>query len=120
MIAKPDKNVARKKRHTRIRRNITGTEQKPRLNVFRSNNHIYAQLINDENGKTVTSASTKDKTLTFESTGTIQAAAEVGKTIAERAQDQGYKSVVFDRGGYMYHGRVKGLAEAAREAGLEF
>ncbi|HLR02540.1 MAG TPA: 50S ribosomal protein L18 [Virgibacillus sp.] len=120
MIAKPDKNIARKKRHARIRRNISGTEQKPRLNVYRSNKHIYAQLINDENGTTVASASTKDKSANIESTGTVQAAAEVGKLIAERAQDKGYKSVVFDRGGYLYHGRVKELAEAAREKGLEF
>ena len=120
MIAKPDKNIARKKRHARIRRNISGTEQKPRLNVFRSNNHIYAQLINDDNGTTVASASTKDKVLTFESTGTVEAAKEVGKAVAERAQEKGYKSVVFDRGGYLYHGRVKELADAAREAGLEF
>ena|SRR5699024_2439014 len=120
MIAKPDKNIARKKRHARIRRNISGTAQRPRLNVFRSNNHIYAQLINDENGTTIVSASTKDKTLTFESTGTVQAAQKVGKAVAERALEKGCKSVVFDRGGYLYHGRVKELAEAAREAGLEF
>lgn len=120
MIAKPDKNIARKKRHARIRRKISGTEQQPRLNVYRSNNHIYAQLIDDEKGNTVTSASTMDKAANTESTRTIGAAQEVGKTIAKRAQDKGYKAIVFDRGGYMYHGRVKELAEAAREAGLEF
>lgn len=120
MIAKPDKNIARKKRHARIRRKIAGTDEQPRLNVYRSNHHIYAQLINDETASTITSASTMDKAANMESTGTIEAAGQVGKMIAERAQDKGYKSVVFDRGGYLYHGRVEKLAEAARESGLEF
>ncbi|AVQ97667.1 50S ribosomal protein L18 [Oceanobacillus sp. M65] len=120
MITKPDKNIVRKRRHARVRKNISGTEQRPRLNVYRSNKHIYAQLIDDNNGVTVASASTKDNELKVEATGNLDAAVKVGETIAKRAQDKGYKSVVFDRGGYLYHGRVKALADAAREAGLEF
>ncbi|RLL40738.1 50S ribosomal protein L18 [Oceanobacillus piezotolerans] len=120
MITKPDKNVVRKRRHSRVRRNLSGTSARPRLNVYRSNKHIYAQLIDDINGVTVASASTKDKELNVESAGNVEAAKQVGELIAKRAQDNGFKSVVFDRGGYLYHGRVKALAEAAREAGLEF
>ncbi|CDO05177.1 50S ribosomal protein L18 [Oceanobacillus picturae] len=120
MITKPDKNIVRKRRHARVRKNISGTEQRPRLNVYRSNKHIYAQLIDDNNGVTVASASTKDNELKVEATGNLDAAVKVGEMIAKRAQDKGYKSVVFDRGGYLYHGRVKALADAAREAGLEF
>ncbi|GAB3069648.1 50S ribosomal protein L18 [Virgibacillus ainsalahensis] len=119
MITKPDKNVTRKRRHQRVRKNIFGTEERPRLNVYRSNKHIYVQLIDDDKGNTVASASTKDNELNAE-VGNVDAAKQVGEAIAKRAQDKGYKSVVFDRGGYLYHGRVKALADAAREAGLEF
>lgn len=120
MITKPDRNELRKKRHTRVRKNVTGTAERPRLNVYRSNKHIYAQLIDDVNQVTVSSASTKDKDLNVEKGGNVEAAKQVGEAIAKRAQEKGYKSIVFDRGGYLYHGRVKALADAAREAGLEF
>ncbi|GGB49427.1 50S ribosomal protein L18 [Virgibacillus dakarensis] len=120
MITKPDKNVVRKKRHMRVRKKLFGTEQRPRLNVYRSNKHIYAQLIDDTKGLTLASASTKDKELTLEASGNVEAAKQIGELIAKRAQDKGFKSVVFDRGGYLYHGRVKALADAARDAGLEF
>ncbi|WP_284141026.1 MULTISPECIES: 50S ribosomal protein L18 [unclassified Virgibacillus] len=120
MITKPDKNVARKRRHARVRKHVAGTQERPRLNVYRSNKNIYAQLIDDTVGKTLASASTVDKELSVESTGSVEAAKQVGELLAKRAQDKGFKSVVFDRGGYLYHGRVKALAEAAREAGLEF
>ncbi|WP_163971959.1 50S ribosomal protein L18 [Oceanobacillus halotolerans] len=120
MITKPDKNEVRKRRHTRVRKNLFGTEERPRLNVYRSNKNIYVQLINDMNGTTVASASTVDKDINVESTSNTEAAVKVGELIAKRAQDKGYKSVVFDRGGYLYHGRVKALADAARQAGLEF
>lgn len=120
MITKPDRNQSRKKRHARVRKNVTGTEARPRLNVFRSNKHIYAQLIDDSNGQTLASASTVDKELSLESTNTVQAAEKVGELIAKRAADKGYKSIVFDRGGYLYHGRIQALADAARTAGLEF
>ncbi|WP_058305717.1 50S ribosomal protein L18 [Gracilibacillus massiliensis] len=120
MITKPNKNSVRQKRHQRIRKNLFGTEQRPRLNVFRSNNHIYAQLIDDVNNVTLASASTVDKELNLEATGNVEAAKQVGELIAKRALDKDLKNVVFDRGGYLYHGRVKSLADAAREAGLEF
>jgi len=120
MITKPDKNLVRKKRHGRVRKNLFGTEQRPRLNVYRSNKNIYVQLIDDIKGVTVASASTADKELGIEGGNNIEAAKKVGEAIAKRAQEKGYKSVVFDRGGYLYHGRVKALADAAREAGLEF
>lgn len=120
MITKPDKNIARKRRHARVRRHLSGTQESPRLNVYRSNKHIYAQLIDDDKGVTLVSASTVDKELNPESTSSVEAATKVGELIAKRAQDKGFKSVVFDRGGYLYHGRVKALADAAREAGLEF
>ncbi|GGA88167.1 50S ribosomal protein L18 [Ornithinibacillus halotolerans] len=120
MITKPDKNVSRKRRHNRVRKNLFGTAERPRLNVYRSNKHIYAQLIDDTNGVTLVSASTLDKDLTLDSTSSVDAATKVGELIAKRAQDKGHKSIVFDRGGYLYHGRVKALADAAREAGLEF
>lgn len=119
MITKPDKNSVRKKRHARIRKNLSGTEARPRLNVYRSNKHIYVQLIDDVNRITLASASTADNDVKAE-TNNLDAAKEVGELIAKRAQDKGYKSIVFDRGGYLYHGRVKALAEAARSAGLEF
>src|SRR5699024_1344559 len=120
MITKPDRNAVRKKRHMRVRKTVYGSAEQPRLNVYRSNKHMYAQLINDISGQTITSASTKDKELALESTGNIQAAENIGELLAKRAQEKGYKSVVFDRGGYLYHGRVKAFADAAREAGLEF
>ncbi|RCW63556.1 50S ribosomal protein L18 [Saliterribacillus persicus] len=120
MITKPDKNDVRKKRHLRIRKNLFGTAERPRLNVFRSNKHVYAQLIDDVNNVTLASASTVDNELTIDGTGNVEAAKKVGELIAKRAQDKGFKNVVFDRGGYLYHGRVKALADAAREAGLEF
>ncbi|MEI5909210.1 50S ribosomal protein L18 [Bacillus spongiae] len=120
MITKPDKNKTRKKRHARVRAKITGTEARPRLNIFRSSKHIYAQLINDTNGVTLVSASTLDKELNNDSTGNLEAAVKVGELVAKRAKEKGFTSVVFDRGGYLYHGRVKALADAARENGLEF
>ena len=120
MITKPNKNFVRKRIHGRVRKKITGTESRPRLNVFRSNKNIYAQLIDDEKGITIVSANTNEKDLNLDSTSNVAAAEQVGKLLAERAIEKGYKTVVFDRGGYIFHGRVKALAEAAREAGLEF
>ena len=120
MITKADKNQVRKKRHARVRSKLSGTEARPRLNVFRSNKHIYAQLIDDVNGVTIASASSLDKELNLESTGNFEAAVKIGELVAKRAVEKGIKSVVFDRGGYLYHGRVKALADAARENGLEF
>jgi large subunit ribosomal protein L18 len=122
LLQKPDKNIARKKRHTRVRKHLSGTQQRPRLNVFRSLNHIYAQIINDETGTTLVSASTMDKEVsaTLNYGGNINAAQVVGKLVAERAVAKGISKVVFDRGGYLYHGRVAALAAAAREAGLDF
>jgi len=120
MITKPSKNLVRKRIHKRVRKNITGTNERPRLNVFRSNKNIYAQLIDDTKGITIVSANTNEKDLDLASSSNTEAAEQIGKLIAERAIDKGYKAVVFDRGGYLYHGRVKALADAAREAGLEF
>ena len=120
MITKLDKNAVRQKRHARVRAKLSGTEARPRLNVFRSSKHIYAQLIDDVNGVTLASASTLDKELSLTSTSNIEAAQKVGELVAKRAIEKGYKSVVFDRGGYLFHGRVKALADAARENGLEF
>lgn len=120
MITKPDKNVVRKKRHARVRTKLSGTAGRPRLNVFRSNQHIYAQVIDDVNGVTLASASTLDKELSLEGTSNVAAAQKVGELVAKRAVEKGVSEVVFDRGGYLYHGRVKALAEAAREAGLQF
>jgi large subunit ribosomal protein L18 len=120
MITKADKNATRKKRHARVRTKLSGTAVRPRLNVFRSSKHIYAQLIDDVNGVTLASASTLDKEVSLDSTGNADAAVKVGALVAKRAVDKGFKVVVFDRGGYLYHGRVKALAEAARENGLEF
>ena len=104
--------------HTRIRKKVSGTSERPRLAVFRSLNHIYAQVIDDVNGKTLAAASTTEKDLKGKTGGNIEAAQKVGKTIAERALAAGVSSVVFDRGGYLYHGRVKALLDATREAGL--
>lgn len=120
MITKADKNQVRKKRHARVRSKLSGTEARPRLNVFRSSKHIYAQLIDDVNGVTIASASSLDKELNLESTGNVEAAVKIGELVAKRAVEKGVKEVVFDRGGYLYHGRVKALADAARENGLEF
>src|SRR5699024_4418736 len=120
MITKPSRNDVRKRIHKRVRKTIIGTEERPRLNVYRSNKNIYAQLIDDENNVTIVRANTTEKDFNSESTANAEAAAQVGKLIAERAIEKGHKSIVFDRGGYVYHGRVKALAEAAREAGLEF
>ena len=119
MIKKQNSNVARLRRHERVRKNISGTAEKPRLNVFRSLNHIYAQIIDDTKGITLVSASSLAKS--FEGKGgNIEGAKAVGKLVAEKALEKGIKTVVFDRGGYIYHGRVAALAEGAREAGLEF
>lgn len=119
MITKGDKNKARKKRHLRVRKHITGTAERPRLNVFRSSKHMYAQLIDDVAGKTIVSASTLDVE-GIGNGGSIESAAKVGELVAKRAIEKGATKVVFDRGGYLYHGRIKALADAAREAGLEF
>ncbi len=119
MIIKADKNVTRKKRHARVRSKLAGTESRPRLNVFRSNKHIYAQLIDDSNRITIASASTLDKELNIAASN-IEAAKKVGELVAKRAVEKGCKQIVFDRGGYLFHGRVKALADAARENGLEF
>lgn len=121
-MARYDRREARLKRHRRIRAKISGTPERPRLNVFRSNQHIYAQLIDDVKQHTLVAASTLDETLRskLNEHTKIEEARLVGRLIAERAQALGIKRVVFDRGGYLYHGRVKALAEAAREAGLEF
>ncbi|MHA6534116.1 50S ribosomal protein L18 [Paenibacillus sp. BAC0078] len=122
MITKEDKNKARLKRHLRVRKKIQGTTERPRLNVFRSSKHIYAQLIDDVTGVTIVAASTLDKDLsaTIGNGGSVEAASKVGQLIAERAKAKGHTVVVFDRGGYLYHGRIQALATAAREAGLEF
>ncbi|WP_163144785.1 50S ribosomal protein L18 [Cytobacillus firmus] len=120
MITKADKNAVRKKRHARVRAKLSGTAARPRLNVYRSNKHIYAQLIDDVNGVTVASASTQDKEVNLDATGNVDAAVKVGELVAKRAVEKGIKAVVFDRGGYLYHGRVQALADAARENGLEF
>lgn len=119
MLIKADKNKARKKRHLRVRNHISGTASCPRLNVFRSLSNIYAQVIDDEKGITLVAASSKDKDFSGYG-GNIEAAKAVGAAIAKRALDKGIEEVVFDRGGYLYHGRIAALAEAAREAGLKF
>ena len=117
MVSKADKNKARLKRHTRVRSKISGTAECPRLNVFRSSKNIYAQIIDDINGVTLVAAST----LELEGNGgNKEAAFKVGEAIAKKAADKGITEVVFDRGGYIYHGRVKELAEGAREGGLKF
>lgn len=122
MISKKSRTQVREKKHMKLRNRFSGTAERPRLAVYRSNMHIYAQIIDDDAQKTLVSASTtqKDVKAELEKTNDIAAAAYVGKVIAERAIEAGIKEVVFDRGGYVYHGKVKALAEAAREAGLEF
>jgi len=120
MIKKTPRNDMRQVRHLRIRKNIVGTPISPRLNVFRSNSHSYAQIIDDVAGITLVSASSIDKELKLENGSNIAAATQVGTLIAKRAIEKQIEVVVFDRGGYLYHGRVKALAEAARAAGLKF
>jgi len=122
MIKKPSRNKVRVKRHYRIRKNISGTPENPRLCVFRSNKHIYAQVIDDLSGTTLAAASTKEAPVVkgLKSTSNIEAAKAVGSAVAKKAIEKGIVSVVFDRGGYIYHGKVKSLADSAREAGLQF
>jgi large subunit ribosomal protein L18 len=122
MITKGDRNKARQRRHLRVRKRIEGNTERPRLNVFRSNKHIYAQVIDDSTRATLVSASTMDKELkgVVENSSTVDAARKVGELVAKRAIEKGVSSVVFDRGGYLYHGRIQALADAAREAGLQF
>ena len=119
MIKRPDTNAQRLKRHKRVRGKISGTPERPRLNVFRSETNIYAQIIDDVAGKTLVSASSLEKDFHVDGTKS-DAAKQVGVTVAERAKAKGIETVVFDRGGYVYHGRVKALAEGAREGGLQF
>ena len=119
MVKRIDKNAMRLKRHVRVRGKISGTPECPRLNVFRSNANIYAQIIDDVNGVTLVAANTLEKD--FEgATGNAEAAKKVGAALAERAKAKGIETVVFDRGGYIFHGRIAALAEGAREAGLKF
>ena len=122
MITKIDKNAERKRRHVRVRKSVTGTAERPRLSVYRSTNHIYAQLIDDTKGVTLASASTLEKSVKAEIAGKTkrEAAKVVGKLAAERTKEKGIETVVFDRGGYLYTGRVQSLADGAREAGLKF
>ena len=119
-MSKNSRNDRRVKRHLRVRKNLIGTPEKPRLCVFRSNKNISAQIIDDVNGNTLVSASTLEKDLKGENGGNKEAAKKVGELIAKRALDKGIEDVAFDRGGFLYHGRVKELAEGAREAGLKF
>jgi large subunit ribosomal protein L18 len=118
MIIKTERNQIRSRVHFRIRQKLSGTAERPRLNVFRSLNHIYAQVVDDLKGETIASASTLAGKIN--GGGNVAAAKEVGKLVAEQAIAKGVKKVVFDRGGYLYHGRIKALADAAREAGLDF
>jgi large subunit ribosomal protein L18 len=118
MITQNKRNAIRQRIHARIRQKLAGTAERPRLNVYRSLNHVYAQVIDDQKGETLASASTL--ALKLKVGGNVAAAKEIGKAVAEQAMKQGVKKVVFDRGGYLYHGRIKALADAAREAGLEF
>jgi large subunit ribosomal protein L18 len=122
MIPEVSKDKTRRRIHQRLRQRLQGSGERPRLNVYRSLNHIYAQVIDDSTGKTLASASTTQggKKGEKRSGGNVASAKEVGKLIAQRAKEKGVKKVVFDRGGYLYHGRIKALADAAREAGLEF
>lgn len=122
MAHSTSRNKLRIRRHARVRRRITGAQARPRLSVFRSLHHIYVQLIDDATGSTLAAASTREKAISggLESRKSVGAAEKVGKTIAERAKEKGITTVVFDRGGYKYHGRIKALADAARGAGLEF
>jgi large subunit ribosomal protein L18 len=118
-MARDSKNIIRMRIHKRIRRRVPGTPERPRLAVFRSLNHIYVQLIDDQDGRTIAAAASTEKDLRGKG-GNLEGAKLIGQKVAERAKEKGITKVVFDRGGYLYHGRVKALAEAAREAGLEF
>ena len=122
MIKKESRSEIRVKKHMRVRNRLSGTAERPRLAVFRSNNHMYAQIIDDTVGNTLVAASTAEKAVKaeLEKTDNVDAAAYVGKVVAERALEKGIKTVVFDRGGFIYQGKVQALADAAREAGLEF
>ena len=122
MVSKKSRAVVRANKHRRLRNRFSGTAQRPRLAVFRSNNHMYAQIIDDTVGNTIVSASTLDKDIkgAVEKTNNVDAAAQVGTSIAKKALEKGITTVVFDRGGYIYHGKVQALADAAREAGLTF
>ena len=124
MIKKPSRNLARRKRHYKMRKNLSGTPDKLRLTVFKSNKYIYAQLIDDTKGHTLVSASTMEAALVkdngLESTSNMDAAKTVGTVLAKRALEKGIETIVFDRSGYIYHGKVKALADAAREVGLKF
>ena len=122
MVSKKSRTEVRVKKHNRMRNHLAGTAQRPRLSVFRSNNHMYAQIIDDTVGNTLVSASTLDKDIKaeLEKTNNVDAAAKLGTVIAKKALDKGISTVVFDRGGFIYAGKVKALAEAAREAGLDF
>jgi large subunit ribosomal protein L18 len=117
-MANTSRATIREAIHSRIRRKVKGSSERPRLAVYRSLNHIYAQVVDDQSGKTIVSASTTEKDLRGTTGGNLDAARRIGKAIAERALEKGIESVVFDRGGYLYHGRVKALTDAAREAGL--
>ncbi len=122
MITKANRNEARQRRHLRVRKRVTGSGERPRLNVFRSNKHIYAQVIDDTTGQTLVSASTLEKEFREQvaNGGNVEAARQVGALVAKRALEKGLSQVVFDRGGYLYHGRIEALADAAREEGLQF
>ena len=122
MVSKKSRTAVRENKHRRMRHHLVGTAERPRLAVFRSNNHMYAQIIDDTVGKTLVSASTLDKDVKAEceKTNNVEAAAVVGKVVAKKALEKGITTVVYDRGGFVYEGKVKALAEAAREAGLEF
>ena len=122
MVSKKSRTVVRENKHRRLRNRFSGTAERPRLAVFRSNNHMYAQIIDDTVGKTLVSASTLQKEVKaeLEKTNNVEAAAVVGKVVAKKALEKGITTVVYDRGGFIYEGKVKALAEAAREAGLEF
>ncbi len=122
MISKVSRAEVRSEKHRRLRRNLNGTAERPRMSVFRSNNHMYVQLIDDVEGKTLLAASTLDKDVKaeLEKTNNKEAAAYLGTVIGKKAIDAGFKAVVFDRGGFIYHGKIQALADAAREAGLEF
>ena len=122
MVSKKSRTEVREKKHRRLRNHLAGTAERPRLSVFRSNNHMYAQVIDDTVGNTLVSASTLDKEVKAEvkKTKNVEAAAYLGTVIAKKALDKGINTVVFDRGGFIYEGKIKALADAAREAGLEF
>ena len=122
MVNKESRSEVRIKKHMRVRNHLAGTADRPRLAVFRSNNHMYAQIIDDSVGNTIVAASTVEKSIkeALEQTDNVDAAAYVGKVVAERALEKGIKTVVFDRGGFIYQGKIQALADAAREAGLEF